>query len=696
MSQNISYRPDIDGLRAVAVSIVVIFHAFPSVLPAGFIGVDVFFVISGYLISKIILTGLERGSFSFVDFYARRIKRIFPALILVLLACFAAGWYLLLPDEYKEFGKHASGGAGFVSNLVLLTERGYFDLAAETKPLLHLWSLGIEEQFYFFWPLALWLAWRLRLNILTATLVIGYLSYRWNVRNVDVDPTAVFYLPQTRVWELLIGSTLAYVQLKYAAWFPLVARFTDATAGRILLSEPRKESGQLLRDLLSLGGAAMLAYGLWRITKDTAFPGKAALAPSLGAACIIAAGPGGLVNRYILSSKPFVWIGLISYPLYLWHWPLLAFPRIIYGEAAPLDERIAAVVAAIILATLTYLCVEKPMRRSTAWFKTPALAMTMAIIGAVGYATYLNDGWKGRPIVQDAIAANQQFAGPIWKYSKNDACLSRYTLKDVGDFGWWFCSANSERSPTVLLLGSSFANHLYPGLIHQNLIGKNDILSIGTCSIDVPAPSDPKLRASFHPCSGDRGYRQKQLIDGIVKTSGTVKYVIVDGLKPKQTPESIDLALQRIDFLERNGAEVIVFKPHLERHPDKDLKGCFARPLKQPSEDCTLTLATRKELDEGFQPLVDALAKSHPRVKIFDQNDFICNSRKCSFVIDGMPVFRDMYSHYSEFASARVAEMFAKWAAVNEPGILEGGKAGGGERLGSRGDDSEAHDTKSN
>jgi peptidoglycan/LPS O-acetylase OafA/YrhL len=171
------YRADIDGLRAIAVLSVVCFHAFPVRLKGGFIGVDIFFVISGYLISTIIFDNLERDSFSFVEFYSRRIKRIFPALLLVLIACLAFGWFALLADEYKQLGKHIAAGAGFVSNFVFWNESGYFDNAAETKPLLHLWTLGIEEQFYIIWPLLLWAAWKRKFNLLTITLVIAIISF---------------------------------------------------------------------------------------------------------------------------------------------------------------------------------------------------------------------------------------------------------------------------------------------------------------------------------------------------------------------------------------------------------------------------------------------------------------------------------------------------------------------------------------
>ena len=207
------YRPDIDGLRAIAVLSVVAFHAFPNWIRGGFIGVDVFFVISGYLISTIIFENLDSGTFSFAEFYARRVKRIFPALLLVLTASYAFGWFALFADEYKQLGKHIAAGAGFVSNIVLWNEAGYFDSSAETKPLLHLWSLGIEEQFYVVWPLLLWLAWKQKFDLLTITIIVALVSFFLNINGVKEDTVATFYSPQTRFWELLCGSLLAWISI---------------------------------------------------------------------------------------------------------------------------------------------------------------------------------------------------------------------------------------------------------------------------------------------------------------------------------------------------------------------------------------------------------------------------------------------------------------------------------------------------
>ena len=224
-----TYRPDVDGLRALAIVPVVVFHAFPTLAPGGFVGVDVFFVISGYLISSIILGGLERGRFTFREFYARRIKRIFPALVLVLAACLAWAWFALFSDAYALLGKHVAGGAGFIANFLYWDEAGYFDAASDTKPLLHLWSLGIEEQFYLVWPALLVLSWRLHFPIAFLIAILGTVSFAINVVVVRSDQVAAFYAPWTRLWELLMGSGLAVL-----ARAPTLAPVLDVRIGRLL------------------------------------------------------------------------------------------------------------------------------------------------------------------------------------------------------------------------------------------------------------------------------------------------------------------------------------------------------------------------------------------------------------------------------------------------------------------------------
>ncbi len=277
------YRPDIDGLRAFAVCVVLIFHAFPEFLPSGFVGVDVFFVISGFLISGIIFDALKKNSFSFLDFYARRIKRIYPALILILIVDLIFGWFLLYSDEYKQLGNHVSRAAVFLSNFVLWRESGYFDNAAETKPLLHLWSLGVEEQFYIVWPVFIWAIWcwraaRLPLIIL---LIIG--SFGWNVYQSHRDIVHDFYSPLTRFWELLSGALLAYVFSRQDNW---------GLTKNFLWSNTADVRGFLGLTILIIASV---------LTPVESFPGLWALLPVVGALLFISADSKSGINYYIFS-----------------------------------------------------------------------------------------------------------------------------------------------------------------------------------------------------------------------------------------------------------------------------------------------------------------------------------------------------------------------------------------------------------
>ncbi|NCC02528.1 MAG: acyltransferase [Proteobacteria bacterium] len=209
-TQQSFYRPDIDGLRAIAVIFVIIFHAFPSLIPGGFIGVDIFFVISGFLISGLLYKEIQKGGISLRDFYARRIRRIFPALISVLIFTLIVGWFLELPKDLSQIGKHTIAAAFFASNIVLWREAGYFDSDSLLKPLLHLWSLGIEEQFYLFFPLFLLVLGKTR-KTLAGILVLLVISFLVNILLVHEHPKAAFYLPFTRVWELLVGCAISYI-----------------------------------------------------------------------------------------------------------------------------------------------------------------------------------------------------------------------------------------------------------------------------------------------------------------------------------------------------------------------------------------------------------------------------------------------------------------------------------------------------
>lgn len=297
-----AYRPDIDGLRAVAVLSVVAFHAFPEQVPGGFVGVDIFFVISGFLISSIIFGNLQRGTFSFAEFYRRRIRRIFPALTIVLIACLVFGWVSLLPDEYKRLAKHTATGAGFTSNIQLWRESGYFDTSSDHKPLLHLWSLGIEEQFYFIWPACLVLLWKSRCNVPLTVTILAVVSFAVNVLCVGSYPSSTFYLPFTRFWELLLGCLLSYGTL-----FP--SGVSDALYSRWLSHIENKTA---FHNAVAGIGSLLIAAAILLLNKDRAFPGWWALLPTVGSALVVLAGPEAWMNRAVLRKPAMVFLGLIS------------------------------------------------------------------------------------------------------------------------------------------------------------------------------------------------------------------------------------------------------------------------------------------------------------------------------------------------------------------------------------------------
>lgn len=445
------YRPDIDGLRAVAVLSVVAFHAFPAWMRGGFIGVDVFFVISGFLISTILFENLENGTFRFSEFYARRIKRIFPALLLVVVASFAFGWFVLMADEYSALGKHIAAGSGFVSNFVLWSESGYFDDAADAKPLLHLWSLGIEEQFYIVWPLVLWFAWKCRLALLIPALVIAVISLVLNINGIANDPVGTFYSPQSRFWELLCGSMLA--------WFTLhgreaMANFRPPLNGwwtRWFAREPSQVGVEQTRsNVLSLLGCLVLGYGFWRIDRAIGFPGKWASIPVCGTIMIIMAGPRAWINRTILSHKVVVWFGLISFPLYLWHWPLLSFARIVGGEVLGESTRIVAVVLSVFLAWLTLELIERPIRSGKLGKRTVLfLVLPMVVVGFAGFETHRFEGLPFRAFPKSYEAV----LGTIRNSPMRDACHFAQTAESLSKMPCEYFFPN----PSVAVVGNSHA-----------------------------------------------------------------------------------------------------------------------------------------------------------------------------------------------------------------------------------------------
>jgi peptidoglycan/LPS O-acetylase OafA/YrhL len=439
-----SYRPDIDGLRALAVLAVLIYHAFPSALRGGFFGVDIFFVISGYLITGIIHQQMLEKRFSIADFYTRRVRRIFPALILVVAVTFALGWFLLPLRDMQSLGTNIAGGAIFAQNFVLLGQIGYFDVAADKKPLLHLWSLGIEEQYYVVWPILLLLVRRWSFNALVVVASLAVASFVLCLVIGARAPDYAFYLPVTRAWELLAGSSLALWQ--------------GGRKAELAAHPPAGTLREIVAGVATLAiGIALLGYRPWMTD-----PGWFTLLPVLGATALMAL-PGSLIHRHVLALRPAVWIGLISYPLYLWHFPLMAYTRIHFGDGLRIRHMLAVLLISGVLAWLTYVVVEKPLRfgRQRVRIKVAGLVTAMIALGAVGWAADRTNGLPMR--IPASIRPFMLTGGESSQYWRIGKCLMQ---PEQGPDEFAGECAGSGRHPLVLIWGDSYAASLYPGLKH--------------------------------------------------------------------------------------------------------------------------------------------------------------------------------------------------------------------------------------
>lgn len=427
-----TYRPDIDGLRAIAVLSVVLYHYGASWLPGGFTGVDVFFVISGYLITTILKRDIENRQFSLLSFYDRRVRRILPALMVMLSFTLAVGWFLLMPGDYADLGGSAAAAAFGFGNLFFFWNTGYFDQAAELQPLLHTWSLGVEEQFYFVWPVVLWFGLSLvrsKKLFLWLFAVALALAFAYAVRKVGNEPKAAFYLPAPRAWELGIGAFMAFI--------------------------PSIRS-RVLGEAVGFAGLGLVGWSLLAISSEDTFPGVNALFSCVGTAMLVWPRPDGLVSR-ALSLRPAVAVGLISYSLYLWHWPVLVLYRHYANASFPSGSEVIALFGlSIVLGYLSWRFVERPFRKPmSSRAKSVLVGLAAAgVLAAPASAVHAYSGIEAR--IPDS-ARGMDSLDAMWEWD------CRYEPIDQLDGTYCVFGAPwNEANSWGMVWGDSHAEHTAP------------------------------------------------------------------------------------------------------------------------------------------------------------------------------------------------------------------------------------------
>ena len=601
-----SYRSDIDGLRAVSIFLILVYHVSSPAIPGGFIGVDVFFVISGFLITRIIWAGLQDESFTFVDFYAGRVRRIFPAVILVLISCLVLGWHSLFAHEFKLLGKHVAASAGFVSNVVYQSEGGYFDLDSAEKPLLHLWSLAIEEQFYLVWPLILWGAWRVTAasdasptkRLLRVVLCAGALSLLLSVFLTWVRPEFVFYFLPTRAWELCAGALLvALPAITRSLWIELCAFF----------------------------GVICIALSAAFFSHDMVYPGWAACGPVIGAMALIAAGPHSWVSRYCLSTPMLVQLGKLSFAIYLWHWPLLYFIRTLGWEVLLPWTTWAVVPASILLAALTYYLIEKPAKKLPPRASAAVLMLCMALTGYVGWNVYVRHGMDFR----ERMAIEAMGGAPA---ESSAGCLLQFAKYEPK-----FCRMHDDRRPPdALLLGDSMGHNAFPGMAQAYAsVGKNLAmvgwpgvapLLLNEAQIDVyEAGVGTRLNALLRDLAADR--HGPQIIFSFRSAHGL----------PANIAEQLQPTLDYFGNQRLHEVMLVLEPPSLPFAPIL----CVGMPPLRPQiqEACELPVSKLSfEYLQDRERMKDILRLRG--IPTFDAHEELCDSSRCGLTLDGRILYR--------------------------------------------------------
>jgi peptidoglycan/LPS O-acetylase OafA/YrhL len=620
------YRRDIDGLRAIAILSVVIFHLFPSILPGGFSGVDIFFVISGYLITSIVSKGIKNDQFSFSHFYAKRITRLLPSLFLMFGAVLAVGHFILLPDEYVNFGNHLLSGSIFISNFTLLRDIGYFSLDSEYKPLLHLWSLGIEEQFYLILPLLILIGQKLHKSIVFVGALL-LISFLLNLIYVQSSPDQAFYLPQTRIWELLIGSVLALTQ------------------GRPLLIF------KINRNILSAMGIILCVFSFYLMDSQSIFPGYWALLPTIGASLVILSGPQSTPNKFILSNRYSVFLGQISYPLYLFHWPAISFGHILFKENFSILQKSIAIGMSLFLAVISYVFVEKKIHRLSISSKialSKKLTFVLILFAIIGYGIK-NSFIKPRSHQDHILHTTNAISD--WNYPGQStvAYIDQFKIREV-----------KTGKVYTILAGDSNAEQFYPRYEYLRSINKKElnsllVISRGGCP-PIPGVTSSKLQKT--DCSkltkSVEAALTKYQVKNVVFAASWIAYFsegnqftygeapLVPGKK------SYTLAFEQfskyLSNLKRAGVNIILVQ-NIPFGTELDPRRMIKRNLSLNSITIESEALDKKQFLDKYQYIYDSIEKLGKQldIKVINPLNYLCNNQTCpSLEENGKPIYKDI------------------------------------------------------
>lgn len=631
------YRPDIDGLRTLAVVPVILFHAGATWLPGGFIGVDVFFVISGYLITTIIVCDLEAGRFSFASFYERRARRILPALIVMITFCMPLAWFWMLPQELESFGKSIAATSLFVSNVLFWKESGYFDPATDLKPLLHTWSLAVEEQYYLLFPIVLLLLWRFGRRSIIVALVLAIMCSlilaEWGWR---IAPSAAFYLAPTRIWEILIGSLSAFLTLR------------------------KQQKNQFL----SLLGLMMILGSIVGFGPSIPMPSIWTAIPVVGAALVLVFGTAGTWTANILSLRVLVAIGLLSYSAYLWHQPLLAFARI-RSITEPSNIQILAIIGVTFLfAWLSWRYIETPFRGKSGLLNRrgvfAASSATMIVLPLIGVLLIATGGadWRQTPagMRYSDIALREEILVP--NYGMHISC-------DSGVFtALEHCQ--TDKDPEVVLWGDSFAMHLVQALESSKTSISFAQATYSQCGPIMDLAAQGSV-TTWHSCMAFNDAVFKWILHQpsirIVILSSPFRQTERDIYRrdgaiisdPLERRSEILKSFRNISHvLAQHGKSLVIVSPPAQNGIDLGLCSIRRQAMGVAEDACNFYRSDYEIFSRSMINLLDAAESYIPVIWL---PKLTCSTGICAASYNGVPLYRD-HGHLSAHGSSTFGKRF--------------------------------------